>query len=214
MLVISSRSTGRHWRVSTCPSSFTSGLTWCLASDREAAKLWQLTMVQYCSQQISSTSATHQNSHLSHSLSVFHPLTYEGGIDCDRYQRKSLKSFYTNSFFSIIWPNFSLWHLSAKHPGPRREDRHADTDPGVRSDAHAAVQQPPPSEDHATVSQHHPELQHQLPSQWAVSMWVTQPYISIHQLIMSNPWKDVKMCIYQQRTGYLATCADMTLKKW
>lgn len=44
--VIFYKSTRQHWRVSMCRSTFMSGLTWCLALNREAVKLSQPIMVK------------------------------------------------------------------------------------------------------------------------------------------------------------------------
>lgn len=45
--VIFFKSTKLPWRVSMCPNTFMSGLTWCLASSRGAVKLWRLTTVTW-----------------------------------------------------------------------------------------------------------------------------------------------------------------------
>lgn len=54
-----------------------------------------------------------KDSYLSHCLSVFHPLTYEGGIDCDRYRRKSLTKYRLRHFTLHRGTNFRFpWEAS------------------------------------------------------------------------------------------------------
>lgn len=171
MQVIFLKSRRWLWRASTYQNTFMNGLTWCLASNRKAVKLWQLRMVPE-PQFLACFQLKLLNikfNLLSCFVLVFHPLTYEGGIDCDRCERKSDQNY---SFFQINLLDYHFYQFflcpSWKHRGHRSENSDADADPGVRPDAQTALHQPTPSEDHTQASEYYPELKHQLHRQWAV----------------------------------------------
>lgn len=150
-----------------------SGSTWCSDTNRKAARPWRPTTVEHIEQWASrhdsprDLSKLKTNSLLSGCSAVFHPLTYEGGMDCDRYLQWSPSwfPFLLNFLTQFDFPNQPL---TPKHQGSRWANRHVDTDPGVWPDAQTAVQQPSPSEDHAALS-NQPQPQHQLEHRRTVS---------------------------------------------
>lgn len=171
--VIFFRSTEKPWRASLCRSTSMSGLTWYLATNREAVKLWQLTMVKHLLLSNSCLLNMDKITPVSLSFSV-------SPSDVWRWRRlwqvwEKIHRAFIPIFFSSASHQIFMFHLSTKHREPRRADRHADADPGVRSDANTAVYQPSPPADHAAVPQHYSKPQHQLTCQWAVSRYRTEP---------------------------------------
>lgn len=169
--VIFFKSTKPPWRVSMCPNTFMSGLTWCLASSRGAVKLWRLTTVTWPTATLSTRGAkTCQRLIFISSFSFLSvsPTDLWGRDRLWQVQKRKSNENISKCSSRLVGLTFPLC-LFGKHWGHRSENRHADTDPGVWPDAQTAVHQPSPSEDHPEVSEHYAKLEHQLSRRWAIS---------------------------------------------